>query len=293
MPGEAQAKTAPRSGAPFGCSKSSCNPPAFFRVPNLCVFSARSAPLRFAFSLVAAIPLQVIRGCFFLFQALLLTKGLNQYRLGIKDEFESEGYIVEEAGGGQQGLARAMQWNPDLIILDIMLPLLDGWEVCRRLRAGGHPAPIIMLTVKDKEIDRVLGLELGADDYVTKPFSLRELIARAKAILRRCAAVQGDPGSYSFGGVQLDFKRYEARKNKRKLDLTPLEFHILKLLIRRKGEVLSRDAILDEIWGKDNVSVTLRTVDSHIANIRKKIEEDASNPRHIISVRAVGYKFQD
>lgn len=224
---------------------------------------------------------------------LLIIEDDPGIRLGIKDEFESEGYVVEEAGDGQQGLATAMQWNPDLIILDIMLPRLDGWEVCKRLRAEGHLAPIIMLTVKDKEIDRVLGLELGADDYVTKPFSLRELVARAKAILRRCAASQGDPGSYSFGGMHLDFRRYEARRNNQKLDLTPLEFHIMKLLIRRKGEVLSRDAILDEIWGKDNVSVTLRTVDSHIANIRRKIEEDASEPKHIISVRAVGYKFQD
>jgi len=224
---------------------------------------------------------------------LLIIEDDPGIRLGIRDEFESEGYVVEEAGDGQQGLATAMQWHPDLIILDVMLPLLDGWEVCKRLRAEGHPAPIIMLTVKDKEIDRVLGLELGADDYVTKPFSLRELVARAKAILRRCAAGQGDPGSYSFGDVRLDFKRYEARRNNQRLDLTPLEFHIMKLLIRRKGEVLSRDAILDEIWGKDNVSVTLRTVDSHIANIRRKIEEDASDPKHIISVRAVGYKFQD
>ncbi len=224
---------------------------------------------------------------------LLIIEDDPGIRLGIRDEFESEGYVVEEAGDGRQGLARAMQWNPDLIILDIMLPLLDGWEVCRRLRAEGNTAPIIMLTVRDKEIDRVVGLELGADDYVTKPFSLRELVARAKAILRRCAAGQDLPGSYSFGCIHLDFKRYEARRNHEKLDLTPLEFHILKLLIGRKGEVLSRDAILDEIWGKDNVSVTLRTVDSHIANIRRKIEEDASDPRHIISVRAVGYKFQD
>jgi len=224
---------------------------------------------------------------------LLIIEDDPGIRLGIRDEFESEGYVVEEAGDGQQGLATAMQWHPDLIILDVMLPLLDGWEVCKRLRAEGHFAPIIMLTVKDKEIDRVLGLELGADDYVTKPFSLRELVARAKAILRRCAAGQGDSGSYSFGDVHLDFRRYEARRNNQRLDLTPLEFHIMKLLIRRKGEVLSRDAILDEIWGKDNVSVTPRTVDSHIANIRRKIEEDASDPKHIISVRAVGYKFQD
>ena len=213
--------------------------------------------------------------------------------LSLKDEFESEGYTVYSAENGEKGLEVAKQQKPDLIILDIMLPLLDGYEVCKRLRMEDDPTPIIMLTVKDKEIDRVLGLELGADDYVTKPFSLRELVARVKAVLRRAEKRAKDLATYSFAQIELDFKKYEAKKREKKLDLTPLEFHMLKLLIQRKGEVISRDDFLDKIWGEDNTYVSFRTVDSHIANIRKKIEDDPSHPKHIISIRGVGYKFTD
>ncbi len=211
--------------------------------------------------------------------------------LGLKDEFESEGYEVLDAADGEQGLEAAKNKKPDLIILDIMLPVLDGYEVCKRLRMEGNRTPIIMLTVKDKEIDKILGLELGADDYVTKPFSLRELIARAKAVLRRGEARSEDLSTYTFGQIELNFKKYEATKKGKNLELTPLEFHLMKLLIQRKGEVLTRDDFLDGVWGADNLSVTDRTVDSHIANIRKKMEDDPSRPKHIISVRGVGYKF--
>ena len=213
--------------------------------------------------------------------------------LSLKDEFESEGYTVSTAEDGEKGLKFAKQQKPDLIILDIMLPVLDGYEVCKRLRMEGDTTPIIMLTVKDKEIDRVLGLELGADDYVTKPFSLRELMARVKAVLRRTEERAKDLATYSFAQIDLDFKKYEAKKKGKKLDLTPLEFQMLKLFIQRKGEVISRDDFLDKIWGEDNTYVSFRTVDSHIANIRKKIEDDPSNPKHIISIRGVGYKFID
>lgn len=213
--------------------------------------------------------------------------------LSLKDEFESEGYTVSTAEDGEKGLEIAKQQRPDLIILDIMLPVLDGYEVCKRLRMEGDTTPIIMLTVKDKEIDRVLGLELGADDYVTKPFSLREIRARVKAVLRRTEERAKDLTSYSFGQIELDFRKYEAKKKRKKLDLTPLEFQMLKLFIQRKGEVISRDDFLDKIWGEDNMCVSFRTVDSHIANIRKKIEEDPSNPKHIISIRGVGYKFTE
>ncbi len=213
--------------------------------------------------------------------------------LSLKDEFESEGYIVYSAEDGKKGLEIARQQKSDLIILDIMLPVIDGYEVCKRLRMEGDTTPIIMLTVKDKEIDRVLGLELGADDYVTKPFSLRELMARVKAVLRRTEERAKDLTSYSFAQIELDFRKYEAKKKGKKLDLTPLEFQMLKLFIRRKGEVISRDDFLDKIWGEDNTYVSFRTVDSHIANIRKKIEDDPSNPKHIISIRGVGYKFID
>ncbi len=213
--------------------------------------------------------------------------------LSLKDEFKSEGYKVSAAEDGEKGFSMAKKEKPDLIILDIMLPVLDGYEVCKRLRMEGDTTPIIMLTVKDKEIDRVLGLELGADDYVTKPFSLRELMARVKSVLRRTEERTKDLTSYSFGQVELDFKKYEARKKGKKLELTPLEFQMLKLFIQRKGEVISRDDFLDKIWGEDNTYVSFRTVDSHIANIRKKIEDDPSNPKHIISIRGVGYKFID
>ncbi len=211
--------------------------------------------------------------------------------LSLKDEFESEGYIVSTAEDGEKGLEIAKQQKPDLIILDIMLPVLDGYEVCKRLRMEGDTTPIIMLTVKDKEIDRVLGLELGADDYVTKPFSFRELMARVKAVLRRTEERAKDLATYSFAQVELDFKKYEAKKKGKKLDLTPLEFQMMKLFIQKKEQVLSRDYFLDKVWGEDNTYVSFRTVDSHIANIRKKIEDDPSNPKHIISIRGVGYKF--
>jgi DNA-binding response OmpR family regulator len=213
--------------------------------------------------------------------------------VSLRDEFESEGYAVCTAESGDKALEMAKKQNPDLIILDIMLPVLNGYEVCKRLRMEGDTTPIIMLTVKDKEVDKVLGLELGADDYVTKPFSLRELMARVKALFRRAEERTKDIASYSFGKIRLDFRKYEATKKGKKLDLTPLEFRMLKLLIKNKGQVISRDDFLDHIWGEENVSVSFRTVDSHIANIRKKIEDDPSNPRHILSLRSVGYKFAD
>lgn len=213
--------------------------------------------------------------------------------LGLKDEFESEGYVVMTANDGEKGLEAARKQKVDLIILDVMLPVLDGYEVCKRLRMAGNRTPIIMLTVKDKEIDKILGLELGADDYVAKPFSLRELLARAKAIFRRAEFHSEDMDIYSFGQIELDFKKYEAIKGENNLELTPLEFHMMKLMIQRKGEVLTRDDFLDGVWGEENLAVSDRTVDSHIANIRKKIEDDPSRPRHIVSVRGVGYKFVD
>ena len=214
-------------------------------------------------------------------------------QMSLQDEFESEGYQAFVASDGAKGLSMTKEKKPDLIILDIMLPELDGYEVCKRLRKEGNNTPIIMLTVKDKEIDKVLGLEFGADDYVTKPFSLRELLARVKSIFRRIEDHPTEIHSFCIGETEFDFKKYEARKRGQKIEYTPLEFQMLRLLVRQKGEVLTRDNFLDHIWGEDNLVVSSRTIDSHIANIRKKIEEDPSNPKFITSIRGVGYKLND
>jgi DNA-binding response OmpR family regulator len=211
--------------------------------------------------------------------------------VSLKDEFESLGYTVFNADNGRKGLAIASQKSPDLIILDLMLPVMDGYEVCRELRNKGIKTPIIMVTVKNKEIDKVLGLELGADDYITKPFSLRELMARVRAVLRRTTEYAEIIETYRFDQIELNFKKYEAKKKGKKLKMTSLQFRILKLLIQKKGEVVSRDEFLDEIWGRDNVLISFRTIDSHIANIRKKIEDDPSHPMHILNTWGVGYKF--
>jgi DNA-binding response OmpR family regulator len=214
-------------------------------------------------------------------------------QMSLQDEFESEGYQVFVANDGVKGLTMTKEKKPDLIILDIMLPELDGYEVCKRLRKEGDNTPIIMLTVKDKEIDKVLGLEFGADDYVTKPFSLRELLARVKSIFRRIEDQPIEIHSFSIGETEFDFKKYEARMRGQKIEYTPLEFQMLRLFVKQKGEVLTRDDFLDQIWGEDNLVVSSRTIDSHIANIRKKIEEDPSNPKFITSIRGVGYKLND
>jgi two-component system alkaline phosphatase synthesis response regulator PhoP len=213
--------------------------------------------------------------------------------LSLKDEFESLSYTVFEAADGRKGLTLARQKSPNLIILDLMLPIMDGYEVCRELRNEGNKTPIIMLTVKGEESDKVLGLELGADDYVTKPFGFRELMARVRAVMRRTAEQTEDISTYRFNQIELNFKKYEAKKKGKKLKLTSLQFRMLKLLIQKKGGVLSRDELLDEIWGRDNVLISFRTIDSHIANIRNKIEDDPSHPTHILNIRGVGYKFVD
>jgi two-component system alkaline phosphatase synthesis response regulator PhoP len=214
-------------------------------------------------------------------------------RIVLQDTLTSKGYNVITAGEGRKGLEMAKQLKPDLIILDVMLPLMDGFEVCKRIRREGITSPVMMLTVKDEELDKVLGLELGADDYVTKPFSLKELTARVKALLRRVEDYQDEMTVFRFGDVELDFHKYESWKEGKDLELTPLEFKILKLMITKKGKVVTRDEFLDSVWGVDNLSVSHRTVDSHIAHIRKKIEDDPANPLYIHSVHSIGYKFVD
>jgi two-component system alkaline phosphatase synthesis response regulator PhoP len=226
-------------------------------------------------------------------KTILVVEDEPGIRLSIKDELESEGFTVHEAENGEKGLEMVQRVLPDLIILDIMMPVLSGTEVCKRLRMSGDTTPIIMLTVKDKEIDKVLGLELGADDYMTKPFSLREFMARVKALLRRMEERSKEVHRARIGDVELDFKKFEAHKNDEVLEFTPLEYQLLQCLVRERGTVLSRNEILDRIWGEDNVVVTPRTIDSHIANIRKKIEKDPANPQLILSIHGIGYKLEE
>jgi two-component system alkaline phosphatase synthesis response regulator PhoP len=211
--------------------------------------------------------------------------------LALSDELEMEGFRVRAAADGEAALA-AIEDLPDLIVLDVMMPKVSGLEFLKRVRARGLRVPVLMLTAKGEEIDKLLGLELGADDYVTKPFSLREVVARVKAILRRAedAARDRPAGKLRFDEVILDFRRFEASKGGRPLELTPREYRILELFAERAGEVIRRDEFLNKVWGED-VYVTDRSVDNQIFNIRQKIEDDPTRPRYIVSVRTVGYKF--
>lgn len=226
-------------------------------------------------------------------KTILIIEDNPGIRMSLQDEFESQGYRIQHAPNGIEGLSLALEQDPDLIVLDIMLPGMDGYEVLKQLRGKGNYTPVIMLTVKDAEIDKVLGLELGADDYVTKPFSIRELSARIKTIFRRMDAYGKSPDSYRIGGTAFDFQGYVAEKNGRRMDYTPLEFRMLHVFVKNRGVVLSRDQLLDLVWGRDNLVVSLRTIDSHVASIRKKLEDDPSDPVHIINIRGVGYKLTD
>jgi DNA-binding response OmpR family regulator len=210
--------------------------------------------------------------------------------LGLKDNFEFEGYEVLTASDGASGLERARTQKPDLVVLDIMLPKLSGLEVCKALRSEGFEAPIIMLTARGQEIDKVVGLELGADDYVTKPFSIRELLARVRAILRRTEGKKKRLSRYRFDDVELDFETYRGTRGGEPLDMSPREFELLRYLIERKGETVSRERLLEDVWGYESYPST-RTVDTHIAKLRAKIGDSGSEPRHILTIHGVGYKF--
>lgn len=210
--------------------------------------------------------------------------------LGLVDNLEAESYEVLTAVDGQAAYRSIVEQKPDLVILDLMLPKLSGYEVCRRARAEGITTPIIMLTARGEEGDRVLGLDLGADDYVTKPFSMPELLARVRALLRRAYPSNDLPDELRLGDVVVDFERYVASKGGLKLDLTPKEFGVLRFLAARAGAVVRRDELLSEVWGY-NSDVTTRTVDTHVASLRAKIEDKASEPRHLMTVHGVGYKL--
>jgi DNA-binding response OmpR family regulator len=208
--------------------------------------------------------------------------------LGLEDDLKLEGYEVEVVRDGETASRRAREQSFDLIILDVMLPHKDGFEVCRELRRAGLRTPVILLTAKTQESDKVLGLELGADDYVTKPFSPRELRARIKAALRRAAGEM--PEIYRFGDAEVDFTRCQLRRAGKAVEMTPIEFRLLAAFIRHRGQILRRDRLLDEVWGRETF-VTDRAVDTHITNLRKKIEPQANEPRFLVSVRGMGYRF--
>jgi len=210
--------------------------------------------------------------------------------IGLKDSCEYEGYQVFVARNGKEGLEKASKEKVDIILLDVMLPLMSGIDVCRTLRTRGVETPIIMLTARGQEMDKVVGLEVGADDYVTKPFSIKELLARIRAHVRRATRQVVELESFTFDDVELNFKKYVARKGGRPLDLSAREFEILHYLIRHRGEIVTRDRLLDEVWGYDSTPIT-RTVDNHIARLRQKIEQDPSEPKHIITIHRIGYRF--
>ena len=210
--------------------------------------------------------------------------------LGLKDNFEFEGYEVITASDGDSGLERARSQKPDLVILDIMMPKLSGLEVCKTLRGEGFGAPILMLTARGQEIDKVVGLELGADDYVTKPFSIRELLARVRALLRRSEGKGPKLARYRFADIDLDFEHYKATKGGEPIEMSPRELELLRYLIERKGETVTRDQLLEDVWGYEN-SPTTRTVDTHIAKLRAKIGDSGSEPKWILTIHGMGYKF--
>ena len=209
---------------------------------------------------------------------------------GLKDNLEYESYEVLTATDGQQGYQLIQQSRPHLIVLDLMMPKMDGYELCRKVRGEGITTPILMLTARGEELDRVHGLDLGADDYLTKPFSVPELLARIRAILRRVQPSTALPDQLCFDDVLVDFKRFEARKAGEVSRLSRKEFGVLRLLAARIGQVVTRSELLDQVWGYESYPTT-RTVDNHIASLRAKLEDDPSNPRHLITVHGVGYKL--
>ena len=209
---------------------------------------------------------------------------------GLADNLTRELHDVCTAADGETAYRLIKEKKPDLVILDLMLPKLSGYEVCRQMRSEGLTTPILMLTARGEETDRVLGLDLGADDYVTKPFSVRELLARVRALLRRAQPAKATLDRLTVEDVMIDFRQYEARKAGATLDMTRREFQILQALASRPDEVVTRDELLGQVWGME-VSVTTRTIDNHIAGLRAKLERDPAQPRHLLTVRGVGYKW--
>ena len=213
---------------------------------------------------------------------------------GLADNLRLESYEVLTADDGETGYDLLRTQNPDLVILDLMLPRMSGYEVCRKARAGGIETPILMLTARGQEMDRVAGLDMGADDYVTKPFSLAELMARIRALLRRSQAGAGitSLASLAFDDIAIDFGKYEARRAGRAVEMTRKEFQVLRYLAGRPGQVVTREELLEQVWGYEKYPTT-RTVDNHILSLRAKLECEPAKPRRLLTVHGVGYKWAD
>jgi len=227
---------------------------------------------------------------------ILIAEDEAPLRQGLVDLFEGEGYQVTATANGTEALARFADTQPDLVLLDVMMPEMSGYDVCRAIRKTDSLTPIIMLTAKGEEIDKVIGLELGADDYVTKPFGLHELRARVTALLRRCGTKQQTqgatlPDSFPIGSAMVDRKSYRVEHAGTTTDLTPREVKLLETFYQRQGEVLSRNDLLNAAWGVDYFGTT-RTLDQHIAQLRKKIEPDPSTPKVITTIHGVGYRYE-
>lgn len=222
-------------------------------------------------------------------ETILIIEDDPSILLGLEKNLRFEGYHVLCASDGEEGLELAFRNSPDLIILDILLPKISGFDICKTIRQK-LTIPIIMLTARDKEIDKIMGLDLGADDYITKPFSIRELIARAKAVLRRKHYYESVKENFSFGDFVVNFSGRTVSRAGELLDMSPTEFELLKFLIKNEGKVLSREEILSHVWGYDYFG-TARTVDNFINKLRCKLEKDTESPEFILTVRGVGYKF--
>jgi DNA-binding response OmpR family regulator len=209
---------------------------------------------------------------------------------GLRDNFEFEGYEVLTASDGIAGLERALKDSPDLVLLDVMMPRMSGLDVCKQLKAKRPTMPVIMLTARGQEVDKIVGLELGADDYVTKPFSIRELIARVKAVLRRSRTAPKVQEHYNFSDVNVDVRKCQVSKQGKGIEFSSKEFELLKYFLCHPGETLSRDRLLEDVWGYDHFPTT-RTVDAHIVRLRQKLEPKPDEPRYILTVHGTGYKF--
>ncbi len=220
---------------------------------------------------------------------ILIVEDETQIRDSLKDFFNLQGYDVLGAATGDEGLAAGLSQSPDLIVLDIMLPGMHGYDVCRQLRSGGYGGPVLFLTAKGEEVDKLTGFDVGGDDYVTKPFSLLELHARVRALLRRAEKDTPEEETYSFDGISVNFTTYDLAVQGKPVKLSAKEMELLRFLVRHRGQVLSREVLLEKVWNYDS-EVSTRTVDTHILNLRRKLNDSPPN-RYIQTVHGVGYKF--